>query len=104
MAAVKLTWSNPTTRTDATPLALSDIAAITFFDDATPGVAVGSVSSPVESFTTGTIAAGAHNFTAVVTDTQGNQSAPSNVASVTIAPPKLAPPSAIANLTATVIE
>ena len=101
MSSVTLKWTPPITRSDGTPLPSASIASANVFDSAspTPSTAIGSVLGVVGTFTTGTLGDGVHNFTVVTVDTDGNASAPSNVASATIAE---AAPSAITDLTATV--
>lgn len=98
--------TTPTTRTDGTPLALTDIASIDVFDDIGDGNGpqkIGSLPNPAQtfSFTTGVLAAGkTHSFDVVVNDVQGHSSAISNIAQVQV-PATLAAPSAVADLTAT---
>lgn len=100
MTTATLTWTPPITRTDGSSLHASDIASANVFDtaSATPGTPIGSVTGAIGTFTTGVLSAGVHNFTVVTVDTAGDMSAPSNVASVTVA---TAPPSAVTNLAAT---
>jgi hypothetical protein len=96
MSTATLTWTLPTTRVDGSPLAATDIASIDIFDS---GAAIGNAPGAATTFTTGVLTVGAHGFTVVVNDTTGHQSAPSNVASVTVAP-TLAVPSAVTDLAA----
>lgn len=105
MSTATLTWTNPLTRTDGSTIALTDTLSVGIFDSAsqTPTIAIGTVTgAPGASgtFTTTALAVGTHNFTAVVTDSEGNSSAVSNVASVVVTG-TLAPPAAISNLLAT---
>lgn len=99
MSTVTLSWTNPTTRTDGSTLAANDIAGIHILDTASPGEPIGIVAGAGTTFTTGVLSAGVHNFTAVVIDTAGDDSAPSNVLSETIT---IAPPAAISNLSGTI--
>jgi hypothetical protein len=94
MATATLTWTNPTTRVDGSPLAASDIARVEAFDGDT---SFGFVTSP---FTTPTLTVGDHSFTVVITDNAGHVSAPSNNALITI-PPSAANPSPVTDLAAT---
>lgn len=104
MSTATLTWTNPTTRIDGSALAASDIASVNIFDQITnpnfpaPTIQIGSVGPGVNTFTTSALASGTHNFTVVVVDTQGNSSASSNVAVLSVGS---AVPSAVTNLVAT---
>jgi hypothetical protein len=102
MSTATLNWTVPNTRIDGSPLAASDIASIDIFDStsSTPSVPIGTVKGAGTSFTTGVLTVGVHNFTAVVNDTTGHFSAPSNTASATVEA-TLAAPTAIADLAAT---
>lgn len=95
IAALK--WTNPTTRVDGSPLAAADIASVDIFDTASPGAPIGTVTGGGNTFVTGVLSVGDHNFTAVVTDTAGHKSDPSNVASGTVVA-TLANPAAISDL------
>jgi hypothetical protein len=100
MATATLTWTNPTTRVDGSPLAATDIGGINVFDSAAPDPTVPIASLlAVTSFTTGTLTVGAHSFTVVVVDTTGHSSAPSNVVTVTVAA-TLSNPSPVTDLAA----
>lgn len=105
MSTATLNWSLPTTRTDGSPLAASDIASIDVFDaNATdPTAPLTTIQGAATSFTTGTLADGPHSFTVVLQDTAGHRSDPSNAASVTVVvtPPPVANPSPVTDLTAT---
>lgn len=103
MSTATLTWTNPTTRIDGSTLAPTDIAAVNVFDLVSTQqppltVQIGTVGPGVHTFTTGTLTAGSHNFTVVVVDTQGNQSASSNVAVLQVGS---SAPSAVTDLSAT---
>jgi hypothetical protein len=63
MSTATLTWTDPTTRTDGTPLAPSDIAGVDIYDTGTG------------TYLTGLLAVGQHTFTVVVRDTSGHSSA-----------------------------
>lgn len=97
MSTAILTWTPPTTRTDGSPLAATDIASASVFDSLspTPATPIGTVVGALGTFTTGPLSAGVHIFTVTTTDTNGDVSAPSNAASGTVA---LAAPAAITNL------
>lgn len=104
MSTATLTWTFPTTRTDGTDISATDTLSASLFDSAStnPTIAIATVTgAPGASgtFTTPALSVGTHNFTATVTDSEGNSSAVSNVASVVVAG-TLAPPSAISNLAA----
>jgi hypothetical protein len=97
MATATLTWTNPTTRVDGSPLAASDIAHVEIFDMTTSGsTSFGFGTSP---FTTPVLNVGDHAFTVVVTDTTGHSSSASNVASVTVSA-TLASPAPVSDLAA----
>jgi hypothetical protein len=96
VSTATLTWTAPTTRTDGSPLPPEQIAGTHVFDGTTE---IGSVQGAAAGFTTGALAPGEHNFTVVVHDTDGNASAASNAAVVTVA---AAPPAAVGDLAATV--
>ena len=102
MANATLTWVLPTTRTDGSPLAASDIASVSIFDVSTEDPShhmIGSATGPATTFTTDTLTVGFHNFTVGVVDTAGHVSADSNVASVEVIS-TLADPSPATGLTA----
>lgn len=98
--------TTPTTRTDGTPLALTDIASIDVFDDIGDGNGpqkIGSLPNPAQtfSFTTSVLAAGkTHSFDVIVNDIQGHSSAISNIAQLQV-PATLAAPSAVNDLKVT---
>jgi large repetitive protein len=96
VATVTLTWTAPTTRVDGSPLAPEQIAGTHVFDGASE---IGAVQGAANTFTTGALSAGEHSFTVVVHDTDGNLSAPSNVAAATIG---TAAPAAVTDLKAVV--
>jgi hypothetical protein len=98
MSTVTLKWTDPTTRTDGSALAPTDIAGIDLFEGTTKA---GTVAAGVQTFTTGDLPPGEYNFTAVVNDTTGHVSAPSNTFTATIAA-VTANPSPIADLSGTV--
>lgn len=102
MATATLKWTNPTTRTDGTALAPTDIASVDIFDSASsnPAIPIGNVIGAANTFTTGVLTVGDHVFTVVVNDTTGHKSGLSNAVTVTVAA-TLAPPSAVADLSAT---
>jgi hypothetical protein len=104
MSSTLVTITAPTTRTDGSALALSDIASIVLSKaDGTATAAVVAtwdtlgVNPPVAasaSFTDSSPDFGStDNYSAVVTDIEGNVSA-AGVASVTVPPSALAAPSA----------
>ena len=103
MSTATLTWVNPTTRTDNSPLSPSDIASVNVFDISTTdpsGPQIGTVLGGITTtFTTDTLTAGFHNFTVTVTDTNGLSSSASNVATVQVAS-TVANPSSPTDLTA----
>src|SRR6266436_6285071 len=91
IATSTLTWTVPTTRTDGTQLTALEIDHQDVFDS---GTMIGTLQGAANTFTTGVLTTGIHNFTVTVTDTTGHTSAPSNTATVTV-PVTLQPPSAI---------
>ena len=93
-----LKWTPPTTRVDGSALDPSEIASVDVTDSFDGSVE--NIPGNANSFATGTLAVGQHNFTVVTNDTTGHSSAPSNAASVTVAP-TLAAPSAVTDLAAT---
>jgi hypothetical protein len=100
VATATLTWNFPTTRTDGSLIAATDTLSGTLFDSVNPTMAIATVMGTPGShatFTTPELSAGIHDFTEVTMDSEGNASAASNVAGVTVA---LAKPSAVTNLTA----
>jgi hypothetical protein len=102
MSTATLNWTLPTTRTDGSALAPSDIGGINVFDSAAPdpSVPIASILG-VNTFTTGTLTVGTHAFTIVVIDTTGHMSTPSNAASGTVEA-TLASPSPVNDLTVTI--
>ena len=102
MATASLTCVNPTQRIDGSSLQPSDIMSVDIFDDTGGGPQnIGSSPGAGTTFTTGALAVGAHSFTVIVNDTQGNKSAPSNAAAVTVPQPTVAAPNPATALTAT---
>lgn len=106
MSTVNLNWVLPTARSDGSPLAASEIASVDVFDMAAtePTVAVGTISGAATGFVVVAPSVGDHGYTAVVTDTGGRKSVPSNVGVVAVVvppPPPVANPGPITNLTAT---
>lgn len=101
MTTATLRWTDPTSRTDGSALAPTDIARVDVFDTAAvdPSSPIGSVLGGVQTFITTVLAVGTHTFTVVVTDTTGHVSAASNTATVTVAA-TLASPNPVADLTA----
>lgn len=104
MSRAQLAFTLPTTRTDGTDLPPDQIASVDVFDDTGSGAEkIGTISGAGNSFVTNTLSVGNHAFSVVVNDTTGHKSGPSNVAAVTVAP-TLAAPSAVSDLTATLID
>ena len=102
MATATLTWTLPTTRIDGASLPSTEIASVNVFDSAAPdpAIAIGTVSGPGTTFTTGVLTVGSHGFSVVVIDTTGHSSVASNVA-VVVVNPTLANPSPVTDLAAT---
>jgi len=96
VATATLTWTLPTTRTDGSTLAVTDIQRVDVFDGSSGPI--GQTGSAT-TFTTGTLDVGQHDFTIDVVDTTGHVSARSNVATV-IVQAVVAPPSAVTDLVA----
>jgi hypothetical protein len=99
MSSTLVTIVLPTTRTDGTALALSDIASVVL--SKAVGAATATVVDTVTAPTTGTVTfvdtspdfGQTDNYSAVVTDVEGNTSA-AGTASVAVPPSVLAAPSA----------
>jgi len=102
MATATLKWTDPTTRTDGSALAPTDIAGVDIFDTAAPNpdILIGHVLGGVGTFTTDTLTVGDHAFTVVVTDTAGHKSAASNAVHIAVEATQAAP-SPVADLSAT---
>ncbi len=90
MSTATITWTDPIKRTDGTDIA-PDTFHINIFDDAspTPTTPIGSVPGGAQTFTTGSLSFGVHNFTLTAVDSEGDTSAatPPVAVSVTIAAP-----------------
>lgn len=100
VASTLVTITLPITRTDGSSLALTDIASVVLSKavGTGPQVVVDTVDAPFASGTveftdTSPDAGDTDNYSCVVTDTEGNNSAV-GTASVTIPPSQLAPPNA----------
>jgi hypothetical protein len=102
MATVTLTFTDPTTRTDGSALLPASIASVDIYDsvDGNRASQIGTVQTTGLTFTTGVLSAGVHAFTAIVNDTTGHSSAPSNIVTVTVVT-ALANPSPITDLAGT---
>jgi hypothetical protein len=91
---VTITWTNPTTRTDASALPASAIAKVDVMDSMVSGLPLGTITGgTTTTWTSLQLAVGTHVLSLVWTDTAGNKSAASNTMSVVV-PAPLAPPSA----------
>lgn len=99
MLTFSLAWALPTTRTDGTPLATTDISKVTVADSL--GIST-DLPAGATSFTTGDLSAapGVHAFSVTVTDNAGLISPP-DVATGTVPVPATAAPSAVTGLTVT---
>lgn len=81
---VVLTWNDPTTRVDDTPLPSSDIRGVQLFRSEPPGpvgdpnppgaVMMAEVAAGVQTYTSDVLAEGSYNFRAVVVDQDGVES------------------------------
>jgi hypothetical protein len=98
MSTATLTWTNPTTRTDGSPLAPEDIAWVDVYDN---GADIMSIGGAATSATTGNLTVGSHKFSVVVHDNKGQQSAQSNISTVNIFP-VVGAPNAVTDLSAVV--
>jgi hypothetical protein len=97
MSTATLTWTNPTTRKDGSPLLPTDISHVEVFDTTTSGLtSFGFATSP---FTTPTLTVGNHAFNVTTTDVAGQTSDMSNTVKVTVLAPDVAP-AAVTNLVA----
>jgi hypothetical protein len=97
-----LTWTFPTQRTDGTNIG-ADALTATVFDSFTPGPGIGTATGSAGSsgtFTTNALDPGTHNFTVIITDSEGNASAASDVAALVVTS-QLAPPDAVDDLAVT---
>lgn len=105
MARATITWDEPTTRVDGSPLSAADIAAIDIYDNNSvePNEFVGSLSGGVKTFETNTLIVGQHDFYIIVRDTTGHSSEPS-VASTVMVPATLPIPSPATNVKAVLIN
>jgi hypothetical protein len=105
MSTATLKWTDPTTDNTGAPLPSGDLVSINIFDDAstTPTTPIGNVpaTNGANTFTTGTLTPGTHNFTAVAVDVNGNASLPSNVATGNVTTTEPAP-AAITDLSVTI--
>jgi hypothetical protein len=92
MTTAILTWKDPTTRTDGSPIS-PDIIHINVFDDAspTPNQPIGAVAAGVQTYETAALSAGVHNFTITAVDSEGDTSTVAPCGSVTV-PVTLAAP------------
>jgi hypothetical protein len=99
MLTFTLAWTLPTTRTDGSALAPTDIANVIVADSM--GIST-TLPGAATTFTTGDLSAapGAHAFSVSVVDTNGLASAP-DVAVGTVPVPTTAAPSAVTGLTVT---
>lgn len=100
-ATVTLTWTNPTTRTDGSPI--TGALTTNIYDVVTPpsgpplaSALIGTGTSP---FTTPVLASGGHVFTVVNCEAGGGCSAPSNAVAQAIVP---ALPNAVTDLSGAV--
>lgn len=95
-----LTWTNPTTRVDGSPLNSSDIQGVDVYD------ALGKIGTvtggATTSFETDALTPGPHDFHLVVFDTVGHVSDNSNIATVMV-PVEVAKPSAVTDLSASLL-
>jgi hypothetical protein len=107
MSNVTLSFSLPSTRTDNSALALTEIASFTVTPSASggtvsaPSTVAGPFTTPAQTFVDNAPDMGnTVSYAVVVTDTQGNASAAAS-ASVVVPPTTLAAPSPVTGLTAT---
>lgn len=98
MSTETITVTLPTQRIDGTPLTPDQIASVSIFDSAstTPASPIGQITGPFAGqttvpYTTPQLAAGAHSFTAEVTDLAGDVSGMSNAVAQTVSAPLAAP-------------
>ena len=98
-----LTWTYPSQRTDGTAISPTDTLTATIFDSFSPGPGIGTAmgnAGAAGTFTAGAgvgLIPGTHNFTVTITDSEGNTSAVSNIATLVV-PSILAPPNAVTDL------
>jgi hypothetical protein len=102
MSTATLNWINPTTRVDGSALPAASIGQVLIMDDTGSGpTQIGASPGAATSFATQALAAGGHSFSVVVQDTNQQNSAPSNIATLTVPVVLPALPSAATGLTAT---
>lgn len=105
MSTVTLKWTVPTLYNDGSVLTAAMVDHADIFDSAsaTPLVPIGTVKGTINTFTTGVLTVGVHNFTVETTDTNGHESVPSNVFSANILPTGTgALPNPVTDLTGTI--
>ena len=96
MSTAKLTWKDPTTRSDGTPLnTLAYINVLMSADNGNTYTKVGHAAPAQQQFSQDLTDAGTYQFKFNATDAQTPPltSADSVVVSVTVPPPELPPPS-----------
>lgn len=102
----KLTWTNPTTRVDGTPLALSDIWQIVIFNHTLGGSNIVDPGT-VEFTTTNNLAPGTYEWGVEVWASVGGIKSARAVVSLVVpqpdAPPSNADLNPVTNLTATLV-
>jgi hypothetical protein len=108
MAIARITWVDPTTRVDGSPLAASQIAAINLLVSSDKGNTwspAGTATTGVQTFDYTLTAVGTYTFKLDVVDTQNPAqiSPDSNTASVTLAPTVQAAPSAPSAVTVALV-
>lgn len=90
--AAIITWVDPTTRSDGSPIA-PDTFSIQIYDSAAavPATPIGTAAEGVQTFTTAALSVGLHNFTLTVTDSEGDVSTVAGPFPFTVSPALAAP-------------
>ncbi len=77
-STVQLSWDDPTTNTDGSPI---NLAQISVYRD---GAEIAQVAPGLETYTDAGVADGAHTYFTTATNAQGEESSPSNTAAVLV--------------------
>jgi len=108
MTNIVLTWTDPTTRVDGSPLAASDIAGIELFmrvSGAPDFTKINTIAAGIQTFTVTDLPPGEYEFQADVVDKQTPPKVSASVtanAAIVVPPVVLEAPSPVASFIATV--
>jgi len=80
-----ITWVDPTQRDNGQPIA-PDTFHIDIYDSAssTPHTPIATVAQGVQTWTSGVLSTGTHNFTGTAVDSEGNTSATTPITTVVV--------------------